>query len=280
VVALEELANSLRPLELLTKNLCKDQFTVLQADTIFQTAFRALASQNTFVGDSLLTALKTRYAQRKNIKLLSCLHFLIDPLEYNPGEDGLLELTELRSEVTNICTRLYPDPDPEPAADLEQEADTEGRLNEHQLSDAEKLAAQFSEDLQSIGQRKKKTSPDVTAEMKLACKTGNLTDRLQNLLRALESIQASSVEAERAFSTASRFVTKVKNRLGDKTLDSYCFANHKFKMESRLVAIIIFFTILKFSPLSFAFEKPFCTHGTYLQVHLSCKKRWFKKEVL
>ncbi len=233
----------MRPLELLTKNLCSDQFTVLQADTIFQTAFRALRSQHTHVGDRLLAALERRYEQRKNIELLSCLRFLVDPLEYNPG-DGLLEFADLRSEVKGLCTRLFPEPEATATQDLEPEleAEAERRPDElqPQLSDAEKLAAQFTEDLQSIGLRKKKTSTDVSAEMGLACKTGNLTDRLQKLLTALESIQASSVEAERAFSTAGRFVTKVRNRLGDSTLDSYCFANHKFKMESRLVAVIIF----------------------------------------
>jgi hypothetical protein len=37
--------------------------------------------------------------------------------------------------------------------------------------------------------------------------TGDLTDRLQKLLKAVESVQASNVESERAFS----IVTKIRN---------------------------------------------------------------------
>jgi hypothetical protein len=249
VIALEELASALRPLELLTKNLCRDQFNVMQADTVFKTAFNLLRRQHTHIGDQLLAALERRYAQRKNNKLISCLRFLSNPMEYEPeSDDGLLEVAELRQEMKGLYTRLFPEPLSKPPAmqeDWEQEGGS-GQVTrpedseEPQLSYAEKLAAHFNEDLRGMGLKKKKASTDLSAEMCLASKTGDLTDRLEKLLRALKSVQASSVESERAFSTAGRFVTKIRNRLGDSTLDNYCFANHKFKNESRLVAIIIF----------------------------------------
>jgi hypothetical protein len=88
------------------------------------------------------------------------------------------------------------------------------------------LTAQFNEDLQGIGLKKKKTSADIAAEMRLAMSTGYLTEQLEKMLRALRSVQASNVDAERAFSSAGRFVTKIRNWLGDSTLDDYCFAHH------------------------------------------------------
>jgi hypothetical protein len=69
-------------------------------------------------------------------------------------------------------------------------------------------------------------------------KTETLTDRLVKLLHALESVQASSVESERAFSCAGSFVTKFKNRMGDNTLDNYCFARHKLQMAKKLVLVV------------------------------------------
>ncbi len=75
--------------------------------------------------------------------------------------------------------------------------------------------------------------------MSLAAQTGELTDRLVKLLHALESVQASSVESERAFSCAGGFVTKVRNRMGDETLDNYCFARHKFQMAKKLVLVAV-----------------------------------------
>jgi hypothetical protein len=68
--------------------------------------------------------------------------------------------------------------------------------------------------------------------MRLAMSTGDLTEQLKKMLRALRSVQASNVEAERAFSSAGRFVTKIRNWLGDSTLNDYCFAHHKLKTDS------------------------------------------------
>ena len=100
------------------------------------------------------------------------------------------------------------------------------------------MAAQFKANLQSNQPKLKKIS-DVAAETVLASKTGELTDRLRKLLKALESIQASSVNAERAFSTAGQFTTKIRNRLEDHTLDLYCFAKHKLLAEKGQVIIVI-----------------------------------------
>jgi hypothetical protein len=67
-------------------------------------------------------------------------------------------------------------------------------------------------------------------------KTETLTDRLVKLLHALESVQASNVKSERAFSCAGGFVTKV--RMGDNTLDNYCFARHKLQMAKKLALVV------------------------------------------
>jgi hypothetical protein len=50
---------------------------------------------------------------------------------------------------------------------------------------------------------------------------------------ALLSIPAASIESERAFSIASRFLAKIRNRLGDKALSDFCFAKNKFKSDRK-----------------------------------------------
>ena len=42
---------------------------------------------------------------------------------------------------------------------------------------------------------------------------------LELLFKALKTIKPTSVEAERAFSAMGFFVTKLRNRMGDETLD-------------------------------------------------------------
>jgi len=47
-----------------------------------QTTFGILRSQNSVVADKILRALETRYDQRRNDDLLSCLKFLSNPIGY------------------------------------------------------------------------------------------------------------------------------------------------------------------------------------------------------
>jgi hypothetical protein len=277
ITALEELAECLKLLEGLKKRLCTEHFTALQADSVFNTAFDALRRQQTAVSDKILKALKTRYEQRKNTVLLSALSFLSDPMDYETCNEGLLELAELRVEMKALCTRLFPEPDPEAEPGSSQEprpstsadhprpststsadtsADTSAESMQaraeprRQLSYGEKLSAMFDDGLKNIGTQKKRKVCDIYAEMSLAAQTGELTDRLVKLLRALESVQASSVESERAFSCAGSFVTKVRNRMGDETLDNYCFARHKLQMAKKLVLV----AVIKYS-FAFLFKK-------------------------
>ena len=244
VIALQELLNALRPLDLLTKTLCSDQLTVLQADTIFSHTLKKLQTQHTSVARKLHAAVKRRYRQRRNISLLSCLHFLNNPEEYSPTENGLLQMNELQDEMIALCTRLFPELEPTPTASQEQQEPEEGaamgleeRPCETQVGseeEAAKDAAELREALQNIVVRKKKkAAADIGVPVEVYCATqsGYLSDRLQKLKKALESVQASSVEAERAFSTAGRFVTKIRSKMGDSTLDSYCFAHKKLKNQ-------------------------------------------------
>jgi hAT family C-terminal dimerisation region len=266
LIALEELGDSLKPLEGLTMRLCTEQFTALQADKVFNIAFDALHRQQTLISDKILNALRSRYEQRKNILLLSALSFLTDPMAYESSNEGLLELCELRMEMRNLANRLFPDPepaseslepstfgdprpgtsgDPGPGTSGDPGPGTSGEAVQAstelpQLSYGEKLSAMFDDGLKTIGSQKKRKVCDIYADMTLATQTGELTDRLVKLRKALESVQATSVESERAFSIAGRFVTKVKNRMRDNTLDNYCFARHQLRnqMTKKLVAII------------------------------------------
>jgi hypothetical protein len=51
MTALEELTAALRPLQLLTVNVCAAHFNILLPDTIFQTASNALRAQQTHIAD-------------------------------------------------------------------------------------------------------------------------------------------------------------------------------------------------------------------------------------
>ena len=65
--------------------------------------------------------------------------------------------------------------------------------------------------------------------MDLFRKTGRKSKHVTLLLEELDSIPQTSVESERAFSAAGLFITKIRSRLGDDTLDSLCFLKSYFR---------------------------------------------------
>ena len=56
---------------------------------------------------------------------------------------------------------------------------------------------------------------------------------LQLLYKALKTIKPTSVEAERAFSAMGFFVTKLRNRMSDKTLDALITMRQRYKKPKK-----------------------------------------------
>ena len=59
--------------------------------------------------------------------------------------------------------------------------------------------------------------------------TGQLLEKMRRLERALFTIQPTSVEAERCFSVAGLFLTKLRNRMSDITIDNLVFMKHQLR---------------------------------------------------
>lgn len=64
--------------------------------------------------------------------------------------------------------------------------------------------------------------------------TGHRGKTLQALHEALRSIQPTSVEAERAFSSAGSLLTRVRSRLSDNTLSKLCMLRNFFQHSENL----------------------------------------------
>ena len=63
----------------------------------------------------------------------------------------------------------------------------------------------------------------IKQEMKLLEATEKRSGKLEQLFKALLSIPPTSVEAERAFSAAGLFTTKLRSRLSDKSVNALWF---------------------------------------------------------
>jgi len=69
----------------------------------------------------------------------------------------------------------------------------------------------------------------IKKEISLFKTTGNRRFLLKNTYDAKLTIQPTSIESERASSSAGYFSSKIRNRISDNTLDTLCFLRHYFK---------------------------------------------------
>ena len=61
--------------------------------------------------------------------------------------------------------------------------------------------------------------------------TGQRTTNIDLLLYALKSISPTSVESERSFSAAGLFVTKLRTRLSDRSVDRLCLLKSHYRSQ-------------------------------------------------
>ena len=66
----------------------------------------------------------------------------------------------------------------------------------------------------------------VKHEMAIFESTGERPACLQKIFRAIKTLPPKSVEAERAFSSAGLFITKIRSQLSDRSIDTLCFLRY------------------------------------------------------
>lgn len=68
-------------------------------------------------------------------------------------------------------------------------------------------------------------------ELRVFEATGERTQNLNIIYNALMSIPPTSVESERVFSTAGLFITKMRTRLSDRSINCLCFLKSYFRSK-------------------------------------------------
>lgn len=98
--------------------------------------------------------------------------------------------------------------------------------------------------------------------------TGDRTQNLEKLFQALNSVPPTSVEAERAFSAAGLFITKLRSKLSDRSIDCLCFLKSYFMTVCNCLRF--FFKFLQAIPDSSI--ECFESHFTFF--YLLCLESW------
>ena len=72
---------------------------------------------------------------------------------------------------------------------------------------------------------------EIKRELTIFENTGEQPAILEKVFCAIKTLPPTSIEAERAFSAARMFVTKLRSRLNEKTIDALIFLRKNLKSE-------------------------------------------------
>ena len=237
--AIDHLRSALMPVEILTKLLCEENVSILKSEALFQGAYRGLSSFNNAVATELKLKLEKRYNQRRQVNILSILTFILAPTEYSRKVTyyKLLNPDELRAEINQQYDRLFPElgEDSDIEIDAEVPDDPEPATIKPVASETERMMIFFqtAQDFVAAKVSSKPSLDTIGDEVTRAFETVEAIEKLRKPERALNSLLASSVECERAFSTIGQCHSKICNRLNDTSLDYMSFGKHFLRNEMK-----------------------------------------------
>ncbi len=105
--------------------------------------------------------------------------------------------------------------------------------NEENMPETLSMQEELEKAIQSVGKEvlaeKNPTKKLLKKEFELYAASSVKPPNLEALSQALNSVQPTSVEAERAFSACGLFLTKMRSRLSDSTINALCFLRAHFQ---------------------------------------------------
>ena len=222
---LKEAVKSLSLLKLASTYICKQETDLETAESAIRYIEKKLEDHDGPVATALLNSLQERYHRRKNGTLVSALKFLENP---NPPKDTSSYQLPSRAATTRtlkeLHCRLYPN-----TIEKDEEITFEPSLPAIHSCIPEKKA-EFDEFLDFIKKPDTSNSQSDTwsKEVNLFVSGGEKTAALLDIHSCLKTIPPTSVEAERVFSVTGLFLTKLRSRLSDVTLDKLIFLKYYF----------------------------------------------------
>ena len=210
--------------------LGKRDSNLVKSEKIFEFLLKNLGELDGKFAHSLLKAMENRISKRRPMKLATLLLYLEDP---NSIDDTSVLPRKNRNEIAKTSKMLFFRLFKEQSVVASVDDNDDVTEPPAKLSKASQLEMLISNDKGAMKRRRSRTTPDLLKELKLEMavfeSTGKRPNSLEALYQALITVPPTSVEAERCFSAAGLFVTKLRTSLNDETIDKLCFLRSFFR---------------------------------------------------
>ena len=193
--------------------------------------FAKLKVNQLFIGKRMHEQLVKRFDERRNPLLSGILHQLSQSsdssLDYPLRNDIIKKMRDLYARLFTSGETAETEEPEEPQPPLEQEQPSKRSKGEElKLWRMEKKASTSNKNSPGNLSSPSAILLEIKREMTILETTGQRPPCLDQIFKAVSTLPPTSVEAERAFSAAGLFVTKMRSSLSDNSLDTLCFLRH------------------------------------------------------
>lgn len=236
-----EVVSALQPVKLAVDTLCRKDINLYVADVTLEFMLNEVTEVNSFLSNELKEELIFRIKERR-IVYSDLLQYLYNPEKLNKGDsfgifnnsnkttvlNGFVELIERQTIKSSPITVDHNESEKTSNSSLKPENNKIPLF----LSMRQKLDFIINEKINApVTMENSKTSglkDIIRKEMNYFSDHGVKGKYLEIAFQSLLSIRPTSIESERAFSSASYFCTKVRSRLDDESLNVFCFLRSYF----------------------------------------------------
>lgn len=259
IIKIGEIVECLKPIKAVVEALCRQDANLLTSSAALQFALQKLKDQGSELSEQLLFALTNRIKERttETYGVLCFLHtgkLLQDDENLNlfsPAQS----VNDIAKIIKNLVVRLFgpwtsqavvntPVPEIEstaevPTASTETNINQDGQVEEvvpnkktkttidDELNEA--INIMITSEHKGTHQPAKSLLATIKKEITLFEQGGSRGHHLKLIYDCLQTIPPTSVEAERAFSSAGYLCNKIRSNLKDDTLDQLCFLRSHFR---------------------------------------------------
>mgnify|MGYP002621116531 CR=1 FL=1 len=232
---IQKVVSALNVVKVGSDMMCRRDANLLTADTTIKFMLRHLRQQDTGIASALAEAIHSRVLQRRTMAS-AVLQFLHDSTDTDSDDLPEASVKEVQKYVIRLVQRLTPDLSEEQQAGRDSPAEDELACAEEaesiNLKDTlEKAVFAAVKTTQAREPIDSKKLNQVVRNEVLHLSTsgrGTVTGKAYGWLM---SVVPTSVEAERVFSTVGNIVTKLRTRLGDRTVDALTFLKCYYKRK-------------------------------------------------
>ena len=236
-----ELMNVLNPIKVTVESLCRGDANLVTADIAMEFMFSKLNEINTDLSRELFLALSNRIKERRTEYSSLAQYLQRGHNKFTKFPDIFIPNTNAMNKklIIDLLNRLD-------VSLSSNQSDNGSQTNDSSLEDeditfeqksmSDQINAFMEKSLSSqrsvnLRLRSEALGTKIQKEMSLFEGGSTRGDHLQKAYNFLLTIKPTSVEAERAFSAAGLFCTKIRTRLSDQTLDDLCFLKAYFNRK-------------------------------------------------